>query len=52
MLNVFQEILTSMLPCPNACSMHYIAFHSYTFFGFMRNEFEGTEVSTMTVGVT
>lgn len=25
--------------------MHYIAYHSYTFAGFMRNEFEGTDVS-------
>lgn len=27
--------------------LHYIAFHSYTFFGFMRNEFEGTDVSNL-----
>jgi hypothetical protein len=25
--------------------LHYISFHSYTFYGFMQNEFEGTDVS-------
>ena len=24
--------------------MHYISYHSYTFSGFMHNEFEGTDV--------
>eukprot|EP00983_Pelagomonas_calceolata_P037290 1136272-Pelagomonas_calceolata.AAC.5 len=25
--------------------LHYISFHSYTFYGFMQNEFENTDVS-------
>eukprot|EP00983_Pelagomonas_calceolata_P123051 1160965-Pelagomonas_calceolata.AAC.5 len=31
--------------------LHYISFHSYTFYGFMQNEFENTDARVLKVPV-
>lgn len=35
---------TQLLPAPVwLYPLHYMSYHTYSFFGFMRNEFEGTD---------